>query len=228
MHPNASSVPAPGGPQPQPAPLPGPAIVPPREAPPRRRRGLWTALLALALVGGGAAYYLQQSEAAKLASKGGGGVITVSTAVVGLGDLHATVRVNGTIAAQNFASLLAPRIQGSRSGMNRGGDGGGRGGGGGGGGGAASTGRKRLPGSGVSGSNFGDETTSASPLLIMGEVKSRPPFSHAAGLTERENSFSSSRRLRTIEQIVKNSVTPMMMPTVTVMRRLPVVQALQQ
>jgi HlyD family secretion protein len=99
---------------------------------------LWTALIALALFGGGLAYYLnQQNEAAKLAAKGGGGIVSVSTAVVGLGDLNATVRVNGTVAAQDFAALLAPRIQGSRSGMNRGGDGGGRGGGGGGGGGSA-------------------------------------------------------------------------------------------
>jgi HlyD family secretion protein len=40
---------------------------------------------------------------------------------VALGDLHSTVRVSGTVAAQNFAALLAPRIMGSRSGMNRGG-----------------------------------------------------------------------------------------------------------
>lgn len=135
MQPNASSVPAPGAPQPQPTPQPGPSIVPQRDTPPPRRKGLWTALIALALLGGGLGYYLnQQNEAAKLAAKGGG-IVTVSTAVVGLGDLNATVRVNGTIAAQNFQALLAPRIQGSRSGMNRGGDGGGRGGGGGGGGG---------------------------------------------------------------------------------------------
>src|SRR3954467_10053555 len=99
-------------------------------------------------------------------------------------------------------------------------------GGGGGGGGAASTGRKRLPGRGVSGSNFGDVTISGSPLLIMGEVRSRPPLSHAAGFTDSEDSLSSARRLRTIEQIVKNSVTPMIMPTVTVLRRRPVVLAL--
>jgi len=39
-----------------------------------------------------------------------------------MGDLQATVRVNGTVSAQNFASLLAPRIMGSRSGFNRGGN----------------------------------------------------------------------------------------------------------
>src|ERR1019366_7066066 len=59
---------------------------------------------------------------AKVAAKGS--LISVSTAVVGLGDLHATVRVNGTVNAQNFAALMAPRILGSRSGLNRGGDGG--------------------------------------------------------------------------------------------------------
>ena len=137
MHPKASSVPQPSVPQPTPQPQPKPTVVPERATPPPRRKGLWTALIALALVGGGLAWYLnQQNEAAKLAAKGGG-IVTVSTAVVGLGDLNTTVRVNGTIAAQNFAALLAPRIQGSRSGMNRGGDGGGRGGGGGGGGGSA-------------------------------------------------------------------------------------------
>jgi HlyD family secretion protein len=137
MQSNASSVPAPGlPPQPSPAPLPGPSVVPQRETPPPRRRRLWMFLALIAVAGGGLAYYLnQQSEAAKLAAKGGGGIISVSTAVVGLGDLNATVRINGTITAQNFVSLRAPRIQGSRSGMNRGGEGGGgRGGGGGGGG----------------------------------------------------------------------------------------------
>src|SRR5207249_10875481 len=89
------------------------------------------------LLGGAAAYYFNTQSNAKVSSQGP--VITVSTAVVGLGDLHATVRVNGTVAAQNFKAMLAPRIQGSRRDMNRGGDGGpgggGRQGGGGGGGG---------------------------------------------------------------------------------------------
>ena len=45
----------------------------------------------------------------------------VPTVAVSLGDLNDTVRVSGTVSAQNFASLLAPRIVGSRSGLNRGG-----------------------------------------------------------------------------------------------------------
>jgi HlyD family secretion protein len=65
--------------------------------------------------------------------------MSVSTAPLALGDVTATIRVTGTVSAQNFQALLAPRIMGSRSGFNRGGDGGGgggpQGGGGGGGGG---------------------------------------------------------------------------------------------
>jgi len=63
---------------------------------------------------------LKTQNDAKVAARGS--LISVSTAVVGLGDLHATVRVNGTVNAKNFAALMAPRILGSRSGLNRGGD----------------------------------------------------------------------------------------------------------
>jgi HlyD family secretion protein len=98
---------------------------------------MWGILIAVLILGAGAAYYFKTQNDAKVAAKGS--LISVSTAVVGLGDLHATVRVNGTVNAQNFAALMAPRILGSRSGLNRGGDsgggGGGQGGGGGGGGG---------------------------------------------------------------------------------------------
>src|SRR5207253_1822456 len=115
-----------GGPNvtpPQFSPQPGPLAVPPKHAPPKKRRtALWGILLVVALLGGGVAYYLKTQSDAKVA--GQGPVISVSTAVVGIGDLHATVRVNGTVAAQNFKAMLAPRIQGSRSGMNRGGEGG--------------------------------------------------------------------------------------------------------
>ena len=93
---------------------------------------MWGILIAVLLLGAGAAYYFKSQSDAKAAAKGS--LISVSTGVVGLGDLHATVRVNGTVNAQNFFALMAPRIQGSRSNMNRGGDGGGPGGGGGGGG----------------------------------------------------------------------------------------------
>ena len=84
---------------------------------------MWGILTAVLILGAGAAYYFKAQNDAKVAAKGS--LISVSTAVVGLGDLHATVRVNGTVNAQNFAALMAPRILGSRSGLNRGGQGGG-------------------------------------------------------------------------------------------------------
>jgi HlyD family secretion protein len=81
---------------------------------------LWGILIAVLVLGAGAAYYLKTQNDAKVAARGS--LISVSTAVVGMGDLHATVRVNGTVNAKNFAALMAPRILGSRSGLNRGGD----------------------------------------------------------------------------------------------------------
>jgi HlyD family secretion protein len=129
----ASSAPAP---QPDPiAPKPGPSIVP-APLPGKRRTALWGVLAAIVLVGGGAAYYFN-SEAHRKTS-GPGAFVSVPTIAVAMSDLRATVRVNGTVAAQNSAALLAPRSLGSRGDFIRGGDGGGRqssGGGGGGGGG---------------------------------------------------------------------------------------------
>lgn len=82
---------------------------------------MWGFLITVLILGaGGAAYYLRARHDAKVAAKGS--LISVSTAVVGLGDLHSIVRVNGTVNAKNFAALMAPRILGSRSGLNRGGD----------------------------------------------------------------------------------------------------------
>jgi HlyD family secretion protein len=68
------------------------------------------------------AWYLKTQAAAK--TGGGGPTVSVPVASVVVGDLNRTVRVTGTVAAQNFASMLAPRIQGSRSNTNRGGMGG--------------------------------------------------------------------------------------------------------
>ncbi|MEO8370811.1 MAG: HlyD family efflux transporter periplasmic adaptor subunit [Candidatus Solibacter sp.] len=131
MQPTPSSVPNPNGPEGQPK--PGPSAVPPQhhEAPPRRI-GMWSILIAVLVIGAGAAYYMKSQSDAKAAAKSS--LVSVSTGIVGMGDLHSTVRVNGTISAENFAALMAPRILGSRSGFNRGGDGAGgdagRGGGG--------------------------------------------------------------------------------------------------
>src|SRR5215472_6588261 len=115
MQPEMSSVPSPATPPPQ----PGPSVVPPKVRPARpRRTRRWSVLIALVLVAAGAAYYFKSQADAKAAAKGAG--VVVSTLVLGTGDVTSTVRVSGSVSAQNFAALLAPRIVGSRSGFNRG------------------------------------------------------------------------------------------------------------
>jgi HlyD family secretion protein len=110
---------------------PGPAIVP-AQPPKKRRTALWGILLAVVVLAGGVGLYVNSQSQSKTAT--GGPVVTVASVAVGLGDLNASIRVNGTVAAEKFAALLAPRITGSRSGINRGGDANFGGGGGGGGG----------------------------------------------------------------------------------------------
>jgi HlyD family secretion protein len=123
-----SSVPAPGGPQVHP-PQPGPTAVPPKLAPEKpKRTGLWVTVVLLVVVAAGAAYYFKTQSDAKVAS--GNTITSVSTVALALGDVTSTIRVTGTVSAQNFQALLAPRIMGSRSGFNRGGDGPGGGAGG--------------------------------------------------------------------------------------------------
>ncbi len=130
----------------------GPEIVPPK--PPRRRRtALWGLAVAVVLVAAGLGVYFNKSAITKTAG-GGGPVITVPTIAVSMGNVTSTIRINGTVAAENFKALLAPRITGSRSGVNRGGDsnfGGGGGGGGGAGGGGPGGGG---PGGGGMGGDF--------------------------------------------------------------------------
>ena len=84
-----------------------------RPAPSKGRpRGLrWGALAALLLSAGG--IYLARSRPP--AEKGGGaGAASLRTAAVAFGDLHRTVRLSGTIQAERFAALLAPRLRGDR------------------------------------------------------------------------------------------------------------------
>jgi len=97
----------------------GPAIVP-AQPPKKRRTALWGIAVAVVVLAGGAGFYLKNQSQSK--TSGGGTVVSVASVAVGLGDLNASIRVNGTVAAQKFAALLAPRITGSRSGINRGGD----------------------------------------------------------------------------------------------------------
>jgi len=121
MHSFSSSAPAPdpGSIPVRPAvPVPGPAVVPPKQ-PEKRPVAWWGIALAVVLLAGGAALYRNSQN--QTSTSGGGPVIAVPTAAVAIGNLNATIRINGTVAAKNFASLLAPRIMGSRTGMNRGG-----------------------------------------------------------------------------------------------------------
>src|SRR5580700_1560062 len=83
---------------------PGPAIVPALPAK-KPRTALWGIALAVVLLAGGIGLYVNNQSQAKT-SGGGPPVVTVATVAVGLGDLNASIRVNGTVAAQNFAALL--------------------------------------------------------------------------------------------------------------------------
>ena len=126
----SSNVPLPGGSGTEPSPAretPTPSLVPPRPEPERRRTALWGLLAAVVVVAGGVGIYLNRSQ--PKTAEGGPGII-VPTVVLSTGNVRETIRVSGTVAAQNFAALLAPRIMGSRSNMNRGGTFGGRGSGG--------------------------------------------------------------------------------------------------
>jgi len=98
--------------------VPEPKLVPPQ--PDRRRRlVLWVAVLALVLAGAAAALYQANRSAARASGKAA--VASIPVAAVSAGDLNVTIRANGTVAAENFAALMAPRIQGSRTNFNRGG-----------------------------------------------------------------------------------------------------------
>jgi HlyD family secretion protein len=104
--------------QPEETPIPGPEKVPALvPATPRKggRRTLWVAL-SIAAVLAALAYYLRLNT-----SGSSGPTVFVRTATVGRGDVNDTLRVNGTLAAKDKATILAPRIQGSRTDVNRGG-----------------------------------------------------------------------------------------------------------
>ena len=104
-----------------PVPSPGPSLVPPGKQPEKRRRSPMRYVLPIVLIlaAGVGLYWTRKSDSAQSA-KGQG--LSVPVAVVSTGNVTATVRVVGTVAAMNSASLLAPRILGSRSQINRGGD----------------------------------------------------------------------------------------------------------
>ncbi len=87
---------------------------------------VWGALAVVVVLAGGAALYWSARPNRKTSGRGGG-IVSIPTVAVSAGGLDETVRITGTIAAQNFAALMAPRIRGSRGDFNRGGGGGGGG-----------------------------------------------------------------------------------------------------
>src|SRR5262245_19320596 len=97
-----------GGAKPAPArETPAPSLVPPKPEPEKRRTALWGVLAAIAVVAGGVGLYRNQSQ--PKTGEGGPGIV-VPTMVLATGHVNETIRVSGTVSAQNFAALLAPRI----------------------------------------------------------------------------------------------------------------------
>jgi multidrug efflux pump subunit AcrA (membrane-fusion protein) len=103
-----------------PVPQPGPTVVP-KPAPPKPRKLGWIVWLSIVVIAAGAfAWYKYGRPAARTPAQ----LTIVPTITIGSADLAATVRIAGTVAAQNYASIMAPRIQGNRGNFNRGGQGG--------------------------------------------------------------------------------------------------------
>src|SRR5688572_9430750 len=98
-------------------------LVPPRIVkPPRTRRPLWAIAATVALATAG---YFAITRARSVPAHTA--INAVPTVTLSAGDVRQTLRVTGTLEAEKSVTLLAPRIQGSRSGLNRGGPGGGGG-----------------------------------------------------------------------------------------------------
>jgi HlyD family secretion protein len=115
----SSSAPAPGGGAEANVPMsvPGPAAVPPHE-PEKPKTLIWVVVAVVAVLAGAAWYWKASSDAAAKAA-----AVVIPTITVSEADVSATVRVSGTIAATDYSALMAPRFQGSRSDLNRGGAG---------------------------------------------------------------------------------------------------------
>src|SRR3989442_13058136 len=91
-------------------PAPGPAVVPPKHHPRKRRTALWGLAVALVLLAGGATVYFKSKSDSKLA--GGGPGFMVPTMAGLLGGLFNTIPVNGRVWATDLAAPPAPRSSG--------------------------------------------------------------------------------------------------------------------
>lgn len=83
-----------------------------------RRRRLWLLPGLVVLIGLGAYYLLVVRQAPRPAAGGAAGPVAVRTAKVFLGTVERTIRLTGTTAAQNYASLVAPQMRGRRGGIS--------------------------------------------------------------------------------------------------------------
>jgi len=72
-------------------------------------------VMVVAVAAGAFAWY--QYRQAK--TKGPTQTVVMPTAVIAAGDLSSTVRIAGTVAAERFASIMAPRVQGNRNNPGR-------------------------------------------------------------------------------------------------------------
>lgn len=98
------------------APRPAPQVVPPPERQ-RRRRLRWWIVPAILLVGIG--LYVQWGRQRAAREQAAGAVAQVPVFKVEAGALERTLRVSGTTRAEKYASVLVPRLEGSRSGRGR-------------------------------------------------------------------------------------------------------------
>jgi HlyD family secretion protein len=78
---------------------------------------MWALLMIVVAIGGAFAWYRYSQTTAQAPAQ----VAVVPTIPVTSGELSATVRIAGTVAAEQYASIMAPRIQGNRNNYNRGG-----------------------------------------------------------------------------------------------------------
>lgn len=95
---------------------PVPEMVPPPEKP-KRSRWPWLAATLILLIAGGLYWQLRPTGADPEAA--GTAVAQLPTAKVETRGLQQTIRLTGTTQAERFASLIAPRLRGSRSGRGR-------------------------------------------------------------------------------------------------------------
>src|SRR5258708_3789135 len=111
-----SGLPAPGYP-------PKPPAVRPEVVPPRpkksRRWGRWIALAVLVVIAAGGLYLWIRTRPAASSGGGPGAPSAIRTARIVPGPVERTVRLTGVTAAANFASLITPRLIGSRTGFGR-------------------------------------------------------------------------------------------------------------